>query len=68
MTPNYSIAFTTESEVADVLSTDGKKLTRTGKPVICHICGKNLYTNRFPDREEITPGKKADKAKETPKK
>ena len=41
---------------------------RTGKPVICHICGRNHYANRCPDREEITPGKKADKAEEKPKK
>ena len=36
--------------------------------MICHICGKNNYANMCPDREEITQGKKANKAEETPKK
>ena len=68
VTPNDRLAFTTESEEADVHTKDGTKLTQTGKPVICHICGKNHYDNRCPDKEESTPGKKADKAEETPKK
>ena len=62
VTPNDGVAFTTESEEADVHVTDGMKVTRTGKPVICHICGKNHYANRCPEREESTPGKKVDKA------
>ena len=45
VTPNDSIAFTTESEEADVHATDGLNMTQTGKPVICHICGKNNYAN-----------------------
>ena len=46
VTPNDSVAFRTESEEAYVHTTDGVKMTRTGKPVICHICGKNHYTNK----------------------
>ena len=68
VTPNDSVAFRTESEEAYVHTTDGVKMTRTGKPVICHICGNNQYTNRCPDREDVTPGKKEDKAENTPRK
>ena len=50
VTPNEGVAFTTKSEEAEIHATDGMKLTQTGKPVICHICGKNHYTNRFLDR------------------
>ena len=46
VTPNDGVAFTSESEEADVHTTDGVNITRTGKPVICHICGKNHYANR----------------------
>ena len=67
-TPNDVVAYTTESEEADVHSTDGVKMTRTVKPVICHICGKNHYANRCPGREDGTPGKKAEKAEDTPRK
>ena len=49
--PNDGVAFTTKSEEADVHATDGMKLTRMRKPVICHICGKNHYANRCPYRE-----------------
>ena len=66
--PNDGIAFNTDSEEAGVHATDRTKLTRIGKPVIFHICGKNNYAKMCPDREEIKPGKKADKAEETPKK
>ena len=45
MTPNDDVAFTTESEVADVHATDGMKLMQTVKLVICHICVKNHYAN-----------------------
>ena len=62
VTPNEGVPFTTESEEAEVHATDGEKLTHAGKPVICHIYGKNHYANRCPDREESTVGKKADKA------
>ena len=68
VTPNYGVAFTTNSEEVDVHTTDGMKLTRTENPVICHICGNNHYANRCPDREEITSGRKVYKAEETPKK
>ena len=50
MTPNYGVAFTNESEEANKHATYGVKIMRTGKPVICHICGKNHYANRCPDR------------------
>ena len=66
VTTNDGVAFTTKSEEADVHAPNGMELTRTDKQVICHICGKNHYVNRCPDREESTPGKKADKAEETP--
>ena len=66
VTPNDSVAFITELEEADVHATESTKLTRTGKPVICHIYGKNNNANRCPDREESTPGKRANKAEETP--
>ena len=66
--PNNGVAFTTESEEADIHATNGMKMTLTGKPVICHIYGKNHYANRCPDREERAREKKRDKAKETPKK
>ena len=46
VTSNDGVAFTTESEEADVHATDGVKMTQTGKPVICHICDKNHYSNR----------------------
>ena len=42
-------------------------MTLTGKPVICHICGKNHYANRCPDREDGTQEKKATKAEDTPR-
>ena len=67
MMSNDGVAFT-ESEEADVHVTDRKNITRTGKPVICHICGKNQSANRCPDKEESMPGKKAEKAKKTPQK
>ena len=67
VTPNDGVAFTTESEEADIHITDGVKMTQTGKPVICHICGKNNYSNICPDREDGTPGKKEDTAEDTPR-
>ena len=67
MTPNDGVDFTTNSEEADVNATDRTKLMRMGKPLICHIFGKNHYANRCPDREESTPGKKSDKVEENPK-
>ena len=68
MTPNDGVAFTTESEELGVNATDGMQITQTGKPVICHICGKNQYDNRCPDKEYSTPEKKAEDAprKESP--
>ena len=57
VTPNDGVAFTADSEEVDVHATDGVKIKRTGKPVIFHICGKNHYANRCPDREDGTPGK-----------
>ena len=68
MTPNDGVAFTTESEEADIHATDAVKMTRMGKPLICHICGKNHYADRCPDREDRTPVKKDDKAEDTPRK
>ena len=50
MRPNDSVVLTTKLEEVDVHATDGVKMTRTGNQVICHICGKNHYTNRFLDR------------------
>ena len=55
VTPDNGAAFTTELEDADVNATDGMKLLRMGKPVICHICGKNHYAKRCPYREESAP-------------
>ena len=46
--PNNGVAFATESEEVDVHATNGIKMTRLRKSVICHICGKNHYTNKFP--------------------
>ena len=66
--PNDGVAFTTESEEVDVHATDVMKLTRSGKPVICHICGNNRYANMCPYREERSPKKKAEKVKDTPNK
>ena len=43
-------------------------MKQTGKPVIFHICGENQYANRCPYREDGTPGKKADKAEDNPRK
>ena len=50
MAPKYGVAFATESEEADVHATNGIKMTRSRKSVICHICSKNHYTNKFPYR------------------
>ena len=58
MTPNDGVAFTTESEEADIHATEGVKMTRTVKLLICHICGKNHYANRCLDREDGATGKK----------
>ena len=51
VTPNDGVAFTTDLEDADIHATDSMKLTLTGKPVICHISGKNHYSNRCLERE-----------------
>ena len=66
--PNYVIDFTNNPEEADVHATERMKMTRSGKPVICHICGKNHYENMLPDREENAQGKKVDKVEDTSKK
>ena len=42
---NDGVAFATESEEADVHDTNGIQITRSGKSIICHVCGKNHYTN-----------------------
>ena len=68
VTPNDGVAFTTESEEAYVHATDRMNVTRSSKPFICHICGNNHYTNRFPDREESAPRNKSEKVEDTPKK
>ena len=68
VTPNDGVAFTTESEEADIHFTNGAKMTLTDKPVLFQICGKNHYTNRCLEREDGTPGKNADNAKYTPRK
>ena len=58
VTSNDGVSFTTEADEATVHATEGVKMTRTSKPLICHICGKNHYTNRYPDREDRTQGKR----------
>ena len=68
VTPNDGVAFITKSEESDAHATNGVKMMRTGKPMICHICGKNHYANRCPDRDDGTSGKKVDKAEDTPRK
>ena len=68
VTPNDGVAFTTDSEEAYVHSTDRMNVTRSSKPFLCHICGNNHYTNRFPDREESAPRNKSEKVEDTPKK
>ena len=68
MAPNDGIAFIRDSEEADIHATNGMKMTKLGKPLICHICGSNHYVNRCPKREDIVPEKKSDKIKDTPKK
>ena len=68
MTPNDGVYFTTDSEEAGVHATNGMKMTRSGKPVICHTCGKYHYANRCLDREESAPENKAYKVEDTPKK
>ena len=68
MPPKDGVAFTTESEETDVHSTDGMRMARSGKPVICHICGKNHYANMYPDREESASEKKAETVEYTPNK
>ena len=40
-------------------------MTRSGNHVICYVYGKKHYTNKFPDREESAPKKKAEKADDT---
>ena len=49
--PNDGVVFTTKSVEAGVHATDGMNLTRTGKLVICHIFGKNHYSNSCTYRE-----------------
>ena len=51
VTPNDGVAITTKSVEAYIQAIDGMKLKQTGKPVIFHICGKNHYATRCPDRE-----------------
>ena len=68
VTQNDSVYFTAESEEVDIHTTDGVKMTRIGKTMIFHICGKNHYASRCPDMEDVTPGKKSDKAQDTPRK
>ena len=41
VTPNDGVAFNTKADEVDVHVTNGVKMSRTSKPVICHICGKN---------------------------
>ena len=67
VTPNDGVAFITEADEVDVHATDRVKMTRTGKPEICHICGKNHYANRCPYREDGTQEKKATKVEDTPR-
>ena len=68
LVPNNSIASTKESEEADVYATNGMKITKSGNPMVCHVCGKNQYANKCPDREESVPEKKSKKAEDTSKK
>ena len=65
---NDGVAFATESEEADVHATNGIKMTRSRKSVICHVCGKNHYTNKCPYRDESASEKKSYKAENTSKK
>ena len=57
VTPNDGVDFTTKSEEAEIHATNRVKMTRTCKPVICHICGKNHYANMCTEREDSKPGK-----------
>ena len=50
MAPNEGVSFTTESEEVDVHTTNGMKIIRSGKPVVCHVCSKNHYSNKLPYR------------------
>ena len=63
--PDGLVAFVTDHRCkdGDVHSTDGSViLTRSGRPVECHICRINNYANKCPDREySETQGKKTDK-------
>ena len=68
MAPDNGVDFDTEFEEADVHTTNGMKMTRSGKPMICDICGKNHYTNMCPYMEEGSPNKKSYKADDTAKK
>ena len=68
LTPNDSVAFTTESEEAVVHATEGVKMTQMSKPVIFHISGNNHSANRCLDREDGMSGKNADKTEDISRK
>ena len=44
--PNDGIAFTTDSEESRIHATNGMRMTQSGKPVVCHLCVKDHYSNR----------------------
>ena len=68
VTPNDGVAFTIDSKEANLQVTDGMKMTWSGNPFICHICGKNNYAERCPYREENALKNKSKKVKDTPEK
>ena len=63
--PNYGMDFVTESQEADLHATNRMKITRSGNPVICHVCSNNHYANMCPDREQ-SASKKSQKSLRTP--
>ena len=56
---NDGIAFTSDGveTVGQIHATDanGVQLTRSGKPVLCHVCSTNHYANECPDQEGQQP-------------
>ena len=65
--PNDGVVFTAELEEVDADSTDVVKMKMSGKPVVCHMCGKNHYANKCPDREESVTKKNKRRLKTSPR-
>ena len=60
--PNYRLDLKTtvnkRYEDAIIHATEGKMfINRVGNTVECHICGKNRYAKKFPDKDNISPTK-----------